>query len=127
MKTVENLKMFGVKSLVRISLVFVAASMVFGCASYNSTYRNYTDASGNNRVDATGEAAVAAGSSHGSFNCINCGSSSYRGGQQSSSRSQSRYSEINPAREIYSSAMRSATSSLSSEISRSISSSIRGW
>ena len=119
--------MFSVKSLVRTSLVFVAASTMFGCASYNSTYRNYTDASGNNRVDATGEAAVAAGASHASFNCINCGSSSgsYRGSQYS--RPSSQYGRINPAQEIYSSAMRSATSSLSSEISQSISSSIRGW
>lgn len=117
--------MFNMKNLVRMSLVFVAASMMFGCA-FNSTYRNDTDASGNNRVVATGEAAVAAGSSHGSFNCINCGSSGgYRGSQQSSSRS--RYGEINPAKEIYSSAMRSATSSISSEISQSISSAIRGW
>lgn len=52
-----------------IVLSLASAVVLCGCAS---TYENYSTRDGN-RVTATGQAAVAAGASHSSYNCINCG------------------------------------------------------
>jgi hypothetical protein len=110
----------------KMSLVFcVFGLFLTGCA-YNSSYRNYTDSYGNNRVEATGEAAVAAGSAHGSYNCINCVGASSRTNPSNRNTRSSRQM-INPVDEVYSTALRSGTSALSQEVSRSITEAIRGW
>ena len=54
-----------------IVLSLVSAVVLCGCAS---TYENHSTREGN-RVTATGQAAVAAGAAHSSYNCINCGGS----------------------------------------------------
>jgi hypothetical protein len=98
----------------KISISLAVAIILSGCAA-TSTYKNYSTPTGN-RVEATGHAAVAAGSSNGSFNCINCGSGGgYGGGYPGYG-----YQQADPMQDAFSRITGSASSAAAAGVSSAI-------
>ena len=95
----------------------VVVLLTSGCAA-TSTYKNYSTREGN-RVEATGQAAIAAGASHSSHNCINC-TSGYAGYRQPQYGYQHPGVLEDSASRITQSASSAASSAISSVIYQSI-------
>lgn len=107
-------------TFMKIALVSSAVLLLAsGCAA-TSTYKNYSTPSGN-RVEATGQAAIAAGASHSSHNCINCGTGTYPNYGSGYSKS---YGEDSVS-QITKSATSAASSAISSVVYQSIYGAIR--
>jgi hypothetical protein len=101
----------------KISMSTIVILGLSGCAA-TSTYKNYSTPTGN-RVEATGQAAVAAGANNGSYNCINCGGG-YGGYRNPSYGGYGSYQQSDPMQDAFSRITGSASSAAAAGVSTAI-------